>query len=142
MPQHAGGAAAGSSAAAAGSAMGPVVKTRAFYVAGEDLAGASHDEHRQREYKSVLQFLANAGRAGGGSSGGGGGGGGGASAVELVRRKCAAYVNGFLNSLGGTVYFGVREDDATGGNIVEAAPFGREERKDIRRAAETIVKRM
>ncbi len=102
-------------------------RTRVFYQEGEALECARNDEHRHREYKSILHYLAHRK---------------GSRAIDLVRKKVARYINGFVNSGGGVILFGIDELRHTGEVVVERVVWTRADRTEVRRFVETCVRAM
>ncbi len=118
------------------------VKTRVYYTSGPSLGDrAAADETRCKEYKSVAKFCSHQPTM---------------TPADLVKKKCATYINGFLNSFGGGVIcFGVAEtrEEREGGDedpkiacelnlVVEEIIWNRVEREAARRHVGIAVRRM
>ncbi|GAB5361642.1 hypothetical protein AAMO2058_000730000 [Amorphochlora amoebiformis] len=102
------------------------MRTRPFYEDGELLEAAMNDEHRRREYKSLLRFLAHRN---------------GVTALDFVKQKIAKYINGFVNSGGGAILFGIDEtqDDKT---VVESVKWSRPTRSRTRIVIRSVANSM
>ena len=106
--------------------------TRVYYDQGHHSNDAGADEHRGREYKSVVKYLKL--RRHNDSP---------KVPSQLVKEKAAKYINGFLNAAGGVILFGVDELDRSLGFLnIEAAIWNRSERDNAKRTVDSIVRKM